>query len=189
MKILKVSLLVFAIVSILFVMGCGGAQQTSKSNFKGPNKVYYPDWWQTQPNPEFICTYGMSTKVSENMSRDAAYSDAMLQAAQYVEAAVQGMVKNYEEEAGVKDPQVLALTSKVVKVVSNTKFTKAQVTKQETIITEDNRYKTFIQVSIPKNTIDKELVNNIRNEEALYNQFKASQAFEELDKQVEKDNK
>jgi hypothetical protein len=182
MKILKLGLLLLIILSLVLVLGCG--KEKAKSNFKGPNKVYYPEWWQTQGNPEFVNTYGMSTKVSENMSRDAAYSDAMLQAAQYVETTVQGMVKNYEEEAGVKDPQLLALTSKVVKVVANTKFTKAQVTKQETIITDDNRYKTFIQVSIPKNTIDKELLNNIHNEEALYNQFKASQAFQELDKQV-----
>lgn len=187
MKILKFGFLLFVILSVIFAIGCG-SKEKAQSNFKGPSKVYYPAWWQTQPNPEFVFTYGMSTKVSENMSRDAAYSDAMLQAAQYVETTVQGMVKNYEEESGVKDPQVLALTSKVVKVVANTKFTKAQVTKQETIITDANRYKTFIQVSIPKNTIDKELVNNIRNEEALYNQFKASQAFKELDKQIEKDD-
>lgn len=96
------------------------------------------------------------------------------------------MVKNYEEEAGVNDPQVLALTSKVVKAVANAKFTNVMVTKQETIVNEDNRYQTFVRVSVPKEAVNKNLMNKIKNEEALYNQFKASQAFDELDKEVEK---
>ena len=96
------------------------------------------------------------------------------------------MVKNFEQEAGVNNPQVLALTSKVVKVIADTKFTNALVTKQETIITDDNRYKTFVRVSIPKDSINKKLANQIRNEEALYNEFKASQAFQELDKEINK---
>jgi hypothetical protein len=187
MKIIKLGFLLFIILSLVFVLGCGTGGKAN-SNFKGANKVYYPVWWQTQQNPNVVYMYGMSTKVSENMSRDAAYSDAMLQAPQYVDAAIQRMLKNFEEEAGVKDEQSLALTSKVMKVVSNTKFMKAQIIKQETIITDDNHYKTFIQVAIPKNTIDKELINNIRNEEALYNQFKASPAFQELDKQISIDN-
>jgi len=112
---------------------------------KGVKKLYYPDWWQKQDNAEYVQTYGMATKVSQNSSYDAAYANAMLQAAQYVETYVKGMVKNYEEEAGVNDPQVLALTSKVVKAVANAKCTNVMVTKQETIVNEENRYQTFVR--------------------------------------------
>jgi hypothetical protein len=111
------------------------------------------------------------------------------EAAQYVESYVKGMVKNYEEEAGVHDPQVLAVVTKVVKNVSKAKFSNTMVTKQEAIIIDtDNgkRYKTFVRVSIPKDTINKNLMNKIKNEEALYNQFKASQAFQDLEKEMEK---
>jgi len=149
-------------------------------------KAYYPDWWQIQDNAEYVQTYGMATKVSQNTSFDAAHANAMLQAAQYVENYVQGMVKNYEEEAGVEDPQVLALTSKVVKEVSNAKFENALVSKQETLINEEGRFQTFVRVSIPKDAVNKNTLNKIKNEEALYNQFKASQAFDELEKEVEK---
>ena len=60
------------------------------------------------------------------------------------------------------------------------------ITKQETIITEEGRYQTFIRVSIPKDAVNKNTLNKIKNEEALYNQFKASQAFDELENEVEK---
>ncbi|MBN1326870.1 MAG: hypothetical protein JW996_02860 [Candidatus Cloacimonetes bacterium] len=160
-----------------------------KSGPGGVKKLYYPDWWQEQNASEYVNTYGMATKVSQTTSYDAAYANAMLQAAQYVETYVKGMVKNYEEEAGVNDPQVLALTSKVVKTVSDAKFENAMVTKQETIVGEDNRYQTFVRVSIPKEAVNKNMLNQIKNEEALYNQFKASQAFDELEVEVEKYDK
>lgn len=176
----KILIICSALLLILVLSGCG------KDAPKGMKKVYHPDWWQTQDSPEYVQTYGQAEKVSENSAYDAAYSNGMLMAAQYVESYVKGMVKNYEEEAGVNDPQVLALTSKVVKVVSNAKFENAMVTKQETVITENKRYKTFVRVSIPKDAINKNMLNKIKNEEALYNQFKASQAFEELEKEVEK---
>jgi hypothetical protein len=176
----KVHFLVFIVVIVLVFSACG------KSGPKGMKKAYYPDWWQIQDNAEYVQTYGMATKVSQNTSFDAAHANAMLQAAQYVENYVQGMVKNYEEEAGVEDPQVLALTSKVVKEVSNAKFENALVSKQETLINEEGRFQTFVRVSIPKDAVNKNTLNKIKNEEALYNQFKASQAFDELEKEVEK---
>ena len=168
-------------VVLLLIVACG-----KQAGPKGPKKIYYPDWWQLQDNPEYVQTFGMATKVSQTVSYDAAYANAMLQAAQYVEAYVKGMVKNYEEEAGVVDPTVTALTSKVVKVVSNAKFSNVMVTKQETIVDENNRFKTFVRVNIPKEAVNKNLVDKIKKEEALYNAFKSSQAFDELEKEVEK---
>ncbi len=179
MKIIKIAIML--LITILVISACGKGDGP-----KGVQKLYYPDWWQNQDSEEYVQTYGMATKVSQTASYDAAYANAMLQAAQYVETVVKGMVKNYEEEAGVETPQVLALTSKVVKAVSNAKFSKTRVTKQETIPTENKRYQTFVRVSIPKESVNKNLVNQIKNEEALYNQFKASQAFDELEEEVEK---
>ncbi len=173
-------MLVFALM-LLVVWGCGG---NSDNKPAGAQKIYRPDWWNTQPSEKHICSYGQAEKVSETASMDAAKANALLEAAQYVEINVKGMIKNYEEEAGVKDPQVLALSQKVIKAVSDARFSNVMPGKTETILitTKDgDRYKTFIQMLIPKTEVNKNVANQIRNEEALYNQFKASQAFKELD--------
>ena len=46
------------------------------------------------------------------------------------------------------------------------------------------KYKTYVRVSIPKDTVNENLVNQIKKEEALYNSFKASQAFKELEHEL-----
>ena len=183
MKIAR--LVVIMMVTMLILAGCGGKSGTPK----GVEKEYFPEWWRTQDSPDYVFTYGMGEKVSRNSSFDAAKSNAMLEAAQYVESYVQGMVKNYEEEAGVNNPQVLAVVTKVVKDVAKAKFTNTLVNKEETIPVDTEkgkRYRTFVRVSIPKDSINKNMLNKIKNEEALYNQFKASQAFDDLEKTMEK---
>lgn len=171
-KLIYFCLVVFVIFSLT---GCGGSGRV-----RTPVRAFEPDWWRLQDNSEYVYTFGQSEKVSRNASETAAYADAMQEAAQYVESHVQSMIRNYIEEAGVENPQVLALTSSVTRVVSNAKFSGTMISKSETYTT-DNRYQTFVRVSIPVSEINRTLHNQIKNEEALYNQFKASQAFQDMD--------
>ena len=191
MKLPKMVLCLVLLAVIVMIASCSSNKKAENKPQGKPQgeEVYRPAWWATQPETDFVCTYGQATKVSENLSMDAARANALQEAAQYVEVLVNSMLKNYEEEAGVKDPQVLALTQNVVKAVSSAKFTGVLMGKVETRKVnepEGVRYKTWIQLKIPKDEINRKLADSIRNEEALYNQFKASQAFQELDKEVEK---
>ena len=49
---------------------------------------------------------------------------------------------------------------------------------------KDNKIKVFVRVKIPQSEINQKTINAIKNEEALYNEFKASQRFEELEKEL-----
>jgi len=178
MKLIK--FISLALILVMLLTACG------KSDSSNVKKVYYPDWWRLQDSAEYVQSYGMDTKLNQNASYNAAYANSMQEASNYVEAYVQSMIKNYIEEAGVENPQVLALTSSTAKVVSKAKFNGVMVTKQETIVTEEGRYKTFVRASVPKEAVNKNMLNQIKNEEALYNQFKASQSFGELEKEMGK---
>ncbi len=181
MRKMQIALILF-VVAVL-IAGCGGKGPA------GPRRVYQPDWWMVQDSPEYVHTFGMGERVTQNTSFDQAKANAMLEAAQYVESYVQGMVKNYQEEVGVEDPTVTSLTSSVVKNVSNAQFSNTLVTKQEMLEVDTDhgkRIRTYVRVSIPKDTINKNLVDQIKREEALYNAFKASQAFDELEKEIDR---
>ncbi|PID28438.1 MAG: hypothetical protein CSB55_04585 [Candidatus Cloacimonadota bacterium] len=173
----RLNLVLLIVTTVLFLASCGGG-------LKSPEKIYTPGWWRVQDNNDFIYSYGKAEKTRENASFDAARSNAFLEASQYVEAHVQGLVKDFMQETGGSNPQVTELTSKAVRTVTDADFSGAMVSNSETVIMPDGRYKTFVRISIPKETVNKNLVNNIKNEEALYNEFKASQAFKELDEAV-----
>ena len=176
------SAIILLVAGLLLIAACS----SNKPAKHGLSVVFQPSWYQLQGDAEYIYTYGQAEKASQNASETAAYANAMQEAAQYVEARVQSMIKNYIEEAGVVDPQVLALTSSVTRVVANADFTGSQISKREAYRSTNDRYKTFVRVSIPQNTVNRNLAHQIRNEEALYNQFKASQAFQELDQILDK---
>jgi len=171
---------------LLALFGCSNNKSAvTKGN------VSYPEWWNTQPEKDYICTYGMATKTMQTMSVDAARSNAMAEAARYVRTEVNAMLKNYEEEVGVNNPQVLALTQNVVENISHAEFGgvitgSIQTYKETTGKGKTTLYTTYIQLKIPKDEVNRKLVENIKNEEALYNQFKASQAFQELERKTGK---
>lgn len=184
MKAVKIAILLTISVLLLLSLGCGRNKPTIKPTGE---EVYRPTWWGQQKDDDVVCTYGQATKVSETISIDTAKNNAIYDVAQFVEVYVAGMVKTYEEEAGVFDPQLLALSSKVVKTVAEARFNGIQYDKIETRKVEEmgmQRFKTWVQAKIPRAEINKSISANIRNEEALYNQFKASQAFRELEDEV-----
>jgi hypothetical protein len=175
------------IVSLTIMMfGCSkNKEQAVKADGE---LVYRPAWWGEQGGDSHVNTYGQGTNLNENASMNVARSNALSEAAQYVRINVENMLKNYLEEAGISDPQVLALSSNVLRAVTEAEFSGVITGKMETRkVTEADglRYKTWVQLKIPTDQINRKLAAEIRNEEALYNQFKASQAFQELDKYLE----
>lgn len=185
---MKKVLFIILVVSLAFSMVACGSNKTKTPKADG-DLVYRPSWWSSQNEADYVNTYGQGTNLSETSSMNTAKANALQEAAQYVEIEVQSMIKSYEEEAGVYNPQLLALSSSVVKAVSNARFSGALTGKVETRKVEENggpRFKTWMQIKIPKSEIKNNLMINIKNEEALYNQFKASQAFQELEKEMSK---
>ncbi|MBM4404048.1 MAG: hypothetical protein FJ042_06680 [Candidatus Cloacimonetes bacterium] len=186
MKVVRVITVVLLVAILFTALGCSGKKGGIKPD---GDLVYRPPWWDSQNDPAYICTYGQATRASEAASLTGADANAKSQAAQYVEVYVKSMMKNFEQEAGVVNPQVLAMTENVVKVVASAKFSGILVGKTETrtvMEPEGRRYKTWIQLKIPRNEVNKNLKFQIDNEEALYNQFKASQSYQELDREIER---
>lgn len=176
MKSVKWTLVITALLLVL---------AACSSNMTGEQEVSYPQWWNTQDDANYICSYGISTdRASQTSSMDAAKANALAESARFVETEVKAMLKNFEEESGVKDPQVLKLTENVVKVTSSATFSgvlPGSVMTRKTVTKGETRYTTYAQMKVPKVEVNRNLIENVRNEEALYNQFKASQAFQELE--------
>ncbi|MCL2064456.1 MAG: LPP20 family lipoprotein [Candidatus Cloacimonetes bacterium] len=180
MKFLRFCL-VMVVFGSLFMIACGGGGGGGSAP-SGMREVYQPGWYGTQGSPDFIFTYGTAERVSQAAAEQAAQANASAEAARNVEMQVQAMVRNFESEAGVDNPQVLALTEQVVRTTANQRFQGTQVTQRQMMQNENGRYVAFIQLAIPREAVNRDFMNRIRNEEALYNEFRASQAFAEMDR-------
>jgi len=180
----KLFIKVFVLICLVaFVFGC--ASGTRPSFIK---KLYYPDWYGLQSEAgDYVYAYGESKKMNNVTAFESAKAMAFNEAAQYVENYVKAMTKDFLREAGTENPQVLQLTDRTVKLVSKTKFSGVTVSERETI-EDGDRYRSFVRLSIPGKEVKNTLLNTIKNEEALYNEFKASQSFKELEKETEKYN-
>ena len=181
---MRKTIIVILILSLIaFVFGCASTGRPS-----GPKKVWEPDWYGIQSEAgDYVYAYGLGQKTNQSMSFESAKTAAYNEAAQYVENYVKSMTKDFLKESGSENPQVLELTERTIKLVSKTKFSGVTVSKRETI-QEEGKFKSFVRLSIPGKEIKKTLLNNIKNEEALYNEFKASQSFDELETEMGKYN-
>lgn len=181
MKKIISAIMIISLIALVF--GCASTGKPSS-----PKKVWYPDWYGLQSEAgDYVYAYGEAQKANQSVAFESAKAAAFNEAAQYVENYVKAMTKDFLEEAGTENPQILQLTERTVKLVSKTKFSGVTVSKRETV-EEDGKFRAFVRLSIPGKEVKNALINNIKNEEALYNEFKASQAFNELDKEMEKYN-
>ena len=180
----KLIILLTALFVLVSIVACGGGNGTKPSTMQ---KVFKPDWYDQQDESgTYVFTYGTAEKMSENMSVSAAKNRALLDAAMYVETYVKGMMKDFEQEAGYDNPQVLALTEQVAKSVAKAKFNGVQYPKVETYQnSETGKYKTYVRAAIPTSQVKKEAHDFIRSEEAAYNEFKATQSFKALEEEVQ----
>jgi len=177
----KIQLILLAVLVAMLFTACGGAKE------KLNNKVDYPEWYDIQDDPNYVHTFGEDTKVSRELAVDGAKTNAYLDAALYVNTKVEGMIKKFASESGYQNPEVNSFINKAVKLIAEAEFSGVSISKRDVFIvkTENGqRFNAFIRLSVPTKTINKNLYDQISHEEALYNEFKASQAFQELEKEM-----
>lgn len=180
-------LLVGLLLILLVLAGC--SKDKAQVQVQGTPEEY-PAWYLSQDDPDYVCTYGFATKANQRASVESARENAMQEIAYYVEARVNTMLKDYIQEAGEVAPQVLSLTESAAKTVAKAKFSGVITGKLDTRQVEvdgDTRYKSYIQLKVPAKQVNKGVYDFARSEEAMYSEFKASQAFQELERSLEKD--
>jgi len=177
----KIQLILLAVLVAMLFTACGGAKE------KLNNKVDYPEWYDIQDDPNYVHTFGEDTKVSRELAVDGAKTNAYLDAALYVNTKVEGMIKKFASESGYQNPEVNSFINKAAKLIAEAEFSGANISKREVykVETENGpRFNAYVRLSVPTQTVNKNIYNQISHEEALYNEFKASQAFQELEKEM-----
>ena len=179
--------------AILLLAGCASApagtdyaNSTKPANPQIPTDV--PDWYMETPSDgEYVYVTGMGDGSNINIALGKAKSFAQQEMSEQISAEVQSMVKNYMQESGVDENQSsINFYESVSKTVSNNTMTGFEVLKKYPYSKPNGGYKVYILAGVKTGTVQGEVVSQIQNEESMYAEFKASQAFQALEAEVSK---
>lgn len=163
----------FIIIVMLVTMFLGGCS-------------FYPKWYRNPSKDQnSVYLYGHAVKEGSVTSYESAKAMAYNDAAQYIENYLMSMTRDWIKETGTKDADLMQDTERVIKMVSKQKFSGGLVVK------EDHKFKKgkewcFVRLELPSKEVKKQLVNHIRSEESLYNEWKSKQAYKDLEIEIEK---
>ena len=125
--------------------------------------------------------YGNQSKLS--LSKTVAETNARADIARQIETTIQASVTDYAQEAGVDDnAQLISFVESVTREITDTKLSGAKPVKFE----QDDDGGIWVLMQLDKAEMvaaaEKAFV---RNEDAAFAEFKASQAIDKLDYQLE----
>ena len=175
---------ILLLTSLLILSNCGS--QDGPEPDPGPCIKQYGKWWWTQPTAEdVIFGVGTAKKQSPQLERDAAKQRAAVDVGSQVEIKIKALISDFMQESGIGDAaQALEFSEVVSKGLVN--ITLAGVTPLCWNPLDKGLY---CLVSYPIAQIRTAALDEAKKvaerDNALYNEFKAEQGFEKLEKELE----
>jgi hypothetical protein len=153
--------------------GSGSTEQTSSQE---------PEWWFNPAVSEtHYYSFGQAKKQNPSLAQKTAKQRASQGISEQVRLDVTGYISDMMQESGIgESAQALEFTENTTVGVTKSSLDGAVADKY--FKAKDGTV--YVRVSYSKDTIQKKILNATKREEALYNEFKATQAFEKLEKKV-----
>ena len=177
------TLLVFALI----LCSCGGPRTTNLA--PSPTKEIIkasPDWFLKPPtDAKHLFATASATSRDMQLALQKARTTAQTDLAQQLGTRLANLTKQFQEEAGQgEDSEWLSQFSSATKAVTNETLVGATVDRQK-LIAEKSIYRAYVLLSLPIGGANQLLINKIKANENLYTRFRATEAFDALDRELE----
>ena len=170
-----------AMTLALILAGCG----SNRSGSTEETRSDAPEWWFNPAASETdYYAFGQAKKQNPSLAQKTATQRARDDISNQVKSTIQNEIRDYMQESGLgenaqalefSENTTVAISDNVLKGATPDKYAKM---KDGTV---------YIRVFYLKDSVSKALLDAAKREEALYNEFKASQAFDRLDKKTSGD--
>jgi hypothetical protein len=187
---------------VAFVQGCGSPppppkpvdmpSQAQASNPQTPMDV--PSWFMMTPEPDDVYAVyatGEATSRKMNIAMQKASQQARMNLGQSISAKVQSLIESMVEEAGMgENVQITEFYSETSKSVSDQTLSGATVVKKYPYQMNTGGYRVYVLMGLKKapfdNAASKAIVSKVQEnqEEAMYANFKKTQAFNRLEESL-----
>lgn len=184
------ALLILSVAFVAISCGSKNVQQqavTIPQETKVGSEVQVPEWFSEPPqDPNYLYAAATRTAKDLGMAVKFATQDARTEVARQLEVKVMGMMKSFQEQVGLgEDAEFLSQMTDVSKSVVSESLKGSKAIKQKTY-KEPAEYRAYVLVELPIGMANAVLLQKIRDNQNLYTRFRASQAFKELEEEIEK---
>ncbi len=163
-------------ISIFLIAGCAGTKSGTSEDMGMGKDV--PSWAGGKTAEDAFYGVGFAKKQNASLAKKAAVARARTEISEAVGIQVNSMMKDFMQESGIGETaQALEFTESVTKQVTSTTLEGSVI--EDTYFANDGTV--WVLVVYPLNNVRENALSAANREEALYNEFKASQAFKELD--------
>lgn len=171
---------------LLLVMGCASHKKNVNLSPGATDKIIdnLPKWYKNPPDntDEFIYGRGMNVSRDLQIAVDGAAEAGRLEIARTVEVRFQGVTKRFSEETGLaEDSELLKEFSQTTKSVVSQVMVGSTTDKNE-ILNDHGLYRIYALMKLPLGEANTALMNQIKANQNMYTRFRATEAFEDLQK-------
>lgn len=168
--------IVLCVLVSTFIAGCSA---TKPDIYKSADS---PSWFLVPLiEADFLYGVGMANKQNPSLSKKAATTRARAEISQSVSVKVSTMMKDFMQESGMgENAQATELTESITKQVSSNVLNGSVI--KEAFSAKDGTIYILAQLSLKK--VNSEALNAVKREESLFNEFKATKGFNDLEQSV-----
>ena len=174
--------LLLVAVLVAALAACGGSEQLTEDG--------YPVWYLNTPSDteEELFSIGEGSSNQRRIARQQATVDAQNQMAQKLGIKVESLQKLFEEEIATDEAANYHESfTNATRTITEQELTGGSITEMEIFERDDSgEYEVFILYSLPVGDARDELQNALSQDEELYVRFRESQAFDELENNLER---
>ena len=173
------------LVTAIFVSLLAGC--SSSPTMQATSEGEVPVWFTSPPqDPNYLFAPSTATSQDLQLAIDKATVSGRAEIGRQLEAKVTGMQKRFEEETGVgQDAQLLQQFTQAAKTVTSTSLSGSRVKSQKQV-KDGSMWRSYVLVEYPLGAANQALMQSIKANQQLYTRFRATEAFKDLDTEVQK---
>lgn len=158
---------------------------TAENSRTFSNEVNYPDWYTKGPDKDKEGIYAVGSEYSKNFqfSVDKSMLSAKRELAANFSSYVSMMMKDFAFESGASEVVNADIDRTTKLIVTRVNLIGVQRVNFK-VVHEASGYRSFVRLRYSTDESNKLLMAEIRKNQRLQAQFKASKAFQELDREV-----
>ena len=178
-------LLLFGAVTIVFLAGCAG--KAAPVGEQNQTATDVPQW-SLNPPEDSTYYYAVGSAVGRSLPRAKSRAEGRARSALalQIESEVTTIINSFEVKVREReDTEVTSLLVQVSTTVSRQGLRGLTLSKIHSV-QEGARYRAYVLMKLPRSATKVAVVDAIQKERELYNRFRTSHVFQELEAEIEK---